>query len=452
MKKKQQQVTVKADPTFRKPTAITQMVNRYSAPEHKMMNLCLALASEVGFSRPKYDMAVSTVKYYMGAEKTKNNDWLKAVAEGLTTKKIEWNGLRQDRTVEWGICTFLSSASIIGSRFYFRLNPEIVERLHHPKVWGQFRLLAQIRMAKRYSLVIYGFLKDATCRLGVEEGCEIEVTLDDLRMLLGLKPEEYREYKFFNQFVLKPALDPKKGEINLLSDLDVAYRGMREGRKVQRLSFKISQKSQFQLALDLPQLGLPAPKAALDLEQKSPQEVNALCELLEEHGIEQAQAMKLIVTHTEERIRENVQYVDDEIATGKAIKNRAAYLVRAIERDFRSNAASAQAKQRTEGVQQQARAELHHKLRPDWDQYREEQAMRYFQELPESEQIRHREVFVKSLSGSLAAHFQQQGWDNPVVVKAFRDSYLTRKLLKKPEEKDLDAYCAWKTGQKRQAA
>lgn len=452
MKEKQQQTVALVDPAFRKPTAITQMVNRYSAPEHKLMNLCLALASEFGFKRPKYDLAVSTVKYYMGAEKTKNKDWLKAVAEGLTTKKIEWNALRQDRTVEWGICTFLASASIVGSRFQFRLNPEIVERLHHPKVWGQFRLLAQIRMAKRYSLVIYGFLKDAMCRLGAEDVCEVEASLDDLRKLLGLHPEEYREYKFFNQFVLKPALDPKKGEINLLSDLDVSCRGLREGRKVQRLSFKIRQKTQFQMALDMPELGLPAPKAAVDLEKKSRHEVNALCELLEEHGIEREQAMKLIATHTEDRIRENVQYVADEIATGKAIKNRAAYLVRAIERDFRPKAASVQANRQTEKEQQQACVELRRKMRPDWEQYREEQAVRYFLELPEPEQGRHREAFVEHLSGALSAQYRLQGWENPVVVKAFHESYLTRKLLKKPEEKDLDAYCAWKAGQKRQAA
>ncbi len=446
MIREQQKSTALVDPTFRKPTAITQMVNRYSAPEHKLMNLCLALASEYSFKQPKCSLSISKVKYYLGSAKTKNHDWLKEVAEGLVTKKIEWNALRQDRTVEWGICTFLSSASIVGNKFQFRINPEIIERLHHPKVWGQFRLLAQIRMAKRYSLVMYGFLKDATCRLGAENVCEVEVPLEDLRKVLGLKPGEYQEYKFFNQFVLKPAVDPKKGEINLMSDLEVECRGIREGRKVKRLAFKIRQKDQFQLALDLPELGIPAPKAAVALEKKSKREVKELCDLLEEQGVEHEQAMKLITTYTEDRIRENVRHVLNEISNGKAIKNRAAYLVSAIERDFRPKLVAAEARGRDKEGRRDGTAERHRKLQPDWQKYREDQAWAYFAVLPQEEQAEHRDAFVQHMTGTLLTQFRMQGWEHPVVNKAFCESYLTQRLLKTPEEIDIEAYAASRAG------
>ena len=99
----------------------------------------------------------------------------------------------------------------------------------------KYRLQSTIRMKRQYSIKLYGMLLDMM-DLPPEKQ---RLNLEKLREQLDVPKDAYTEFKFFKRDVL----DPAKKEINTVSNINMDYERIVEGRKCVGIKFKIYYKS-----------------------------------------------------------------------------------------------------------------------------------------------------------------------------------------------------------------
>ena len=63
-------------------------------------------------------------------------------------------------------------------------------------------------------------------------------SISELKVFFGIKPWQYKNYKDFKKYVIKPAID----EVNEKSDFDVDWSEIKRGRKVELIRFSIKEK------------------------------------------------------------------------------------------------------------------------------------------------------------------------------------------------------------------
>lgn len=428
---------------IRKPAATTHFENNYTLAERKLINICIGHAQEEGISSREYDMAVRDLEYWKVIPETRNRKWLEEVVTGVVTKAITWNSLGKDRVEEWGICTFLASGRIRGGRFKYRLNPELVARLSNPKVWGRFRLLAQLNITHRHALVLYEYLGTELSMAGrnVNELAAI-LSVDDFRSLCSLQDGQYPEFKALNRFVIKPAV----AEICKQTDLEVEYRTKRIQRRVTELIFKVGRKENFQFAL--PQLSLPRRgDDADDFAENGNEERAELFGALVNAGIQETAAGRIVESFEPDRIKRNLAYAMEQTQKGH-VTRLAAYTVKAIQEDYRpaptrEELEKAEAAKRAieENRREEMEAAREKELRAQFDKFREKRVREIFESKPKEWQDARRRSYARKLlarpKGDIwREYFEAKGWEHGFISGSFFGE-LQDVLLSAPEETDL---------------
>lgn len=431
---------------IRKPAATTHFENNYTLAERKLINICIGHAQEEGIASKEYDMAVRDLEYWKVIPETRNRKWLEEVVTGVVTKAITWNSLGKDRVEEWGVCTFLASGRIRGGRFKYRLNPELVARLSNPKVWGRFRLLAQLNITHRHALVLYEYLGTELSIAGrdVNEIAAI-LSVDDFRSLCGLKDGQYPEFKALNRFVIKPAV----AEICKQTDLEVEYKTKRVQRKVSELIFKVSRKENFQFAL--PQLSLPRRgDDDDDFAENGDEERAELFAALVDAGIQETAAGRIVESFEPDRIKRNLAYAMEQTQKGH-VTRLAAYTVKAIQEDYRPAPTREELEkdQATKRAVEQNRLEeteaaREKELRAEFDKFREKRVREIFESKPAKWQKARRKKFADELLARPASDiwrqcFEDKGWAHGFVNGSFFGE-LQEEVLSAPEETDFDVF------------
>jgi len=421
-----------------KPTATIHVGNKLSLIERKVFNAIIWHSQKSRFVRNTDILSMGLLMSLIGLEHSKNIDVIKEALEKLTTTPIVWNTLKKDRTADWGICTFLSGAEISGGTLRYVLNPLLVEKVNNPTLFAKIQLFVQTRFSSKYSLALYEFLLDDLGRAGSPKTHEVQVSLDTVRHVLQFDGA----YKYLNNDVLNPCTQ----EINKHSDISVGYRGVKKGRAVVGILFAVERTAfQFQMPLDDPRVleagGDDAilPKDALTL-------------ALFEKGVAKRKAKELVETYDEERIRENIAYIEKEFKAGK-VKNLSAYLIRAIEEDYRPKKTPEELCQEEEAAKErerQAEQRAREGLTREWNQYRARRARERFNALPGEEQEARRQAFVENLKRTnsfLYSCYKKEGFGSHLVeVQFFAD--IRDELLTAPDETSLEAYRECRGGDK----
>ena len=117
------------DAVVLKPTGTVQIANRFSLVERKLLNTLMYYAQQRRFAPQEHSLPVAEVFYHIGLESSRNHDVLKAAIRKLTGTVVEWNIFGDDRTQEWGVCTFLASGKLARGKIRFRINPEIIDQI-----------------------------------------------------------------------------------------------------------------------------------------------------------------------------------------------------------------------------------------------------------------------------------------------------------------------------------
>lgn len=411
-----------------KPTATIHVGNKLSLIERKVFNAIIWHSQKSRQGRPTDTLSVSLLMSLIGLERSKNLDVIKEALETLVTTPIVWNTLRKDRTADWGICSFLSGAELSGGRFRYVLNPLLAEKVYSPTLFAKIQLLVQTQFSSKYSLALYEFLLDELGRAGNPSTHEVEVSLDTVRHVLQFEGA----FKHLNNDVLKPCVQ----EINKHADIRVGYRGVKKARAVVGIIFAVERAGlQFEMPLDDLRL--------LEAGDVSP-EKDALALLLIERGMGTRKAHELVRSYDEERIRENLAYVEKEAASGR-VKSVSAYLVRAIEEDYRKAIPPETRRKDNELRQRHDRNEdlrAREAQRRAFEQYRLERVRARFEALPEAEREARRQAFGAELERSrsiLVRHYKKEGFGSRLVEAEFL-SRLADDLLTEPAEREFEEF------------
>ena len=297
-------------------------------------------------------------------------------------------------------------------------------------------------MRKRHALVLYEFLLDALSRTR-KDFLRVVVAIGKLYDLLGVN--EDMSYKFFNRDVIKPSIQ----EVTKHTDINVTYDTHRQERKVIEIIFVVEKKEVFQLYLDFDTERLDQVERLEDA--RAAKRGSDLQSLLEHYGVGQRKARELIESYEEDRIRGNIEHLLKREKEGKKVKNTAAYLVKAIQEDYRPKKSPKEQQEERDRVEKtravRAKKEKE-KLEEEWKRFRQQRLRERFVEQPAEWQDEKRKRFVEKVKGEgrgsiLRSSLQKRGFESPMVEAMFF-SELRDELLTLPEETEFEQYLEYR--------
>jgi plasmid replication initiation protein len=283
--------------------------------QRKAYNVLLAHAYDDLLKKQSHRMPISDLCRYLNFD-SNNTQHLKNALRGLVKTTVEWNILGADRKQEWGAAAMLAEVKIKDGFCHWEYASTLKKLLYSPSIYARINLQLQNRISSKYSLILYeNIFFYYRAGDGFGETPWVEVTT--LRKLLCLKKGEYRQFKTFNNAVIKKSVD----EINEKTDLQVTVEYKRSGRKVASIKFYVKLKNDQE---DAGQLATPP----MD---------DLLSRLVKEYGIDERQAKQTVKEYNAARIAENLMIVDQDRKDGKIKGALAGYAITAIKQDFRKD-------------------------------------------------------------------------------------------------------------------
>lgn len=262
-----------------------------------------------GFSIPIKELA-----RFLGVERNKNiYNQMEAITRGLVTKGVEVRNLEKNTLLQ---NTWLNHAfyrfgeGIVEIAVSNKLKPYLIELNKH---FTSISLRVAVSLKSSYSIRIYELMKQYQ-KIGHRK-----ITVEDLRLYLGIKPKQYEKYAWFKR---RTVLSSQQ-EINAKSDIHFEFGEIKRGRKVHSLKFTITKNHEYGEVLKLP---LGNTKGF------------ELVESLKRHGVKDQKAWAIVNAYIEsepERVSWHVQELENQLAKDVKINSPAGWLVKAIDADHR---------------------------------------------------------------------------------------------------------------------
>ncbi|AWU98084.1 replication initiation protein [Azospirillum ramasamyi] len=313
---------------------------------------------------------VGDLRLIIGAEKSKNAEFLECVLDELLTTKIKWGTavpketdvpgspnmpsasganllMLPDGTVdqdaeefERGGTTFLQDYAYRVKRDGSLVDPErgfikyrLSERVHqiirHKVARTNIVLLSQRLFNGTHSFRLYELLLN---RVQQEPPGWTLVShiyeLDFLRRYLDLL-DRYAEFNDFSKFILKPALK----EIDRIAEFHVAVEQMRVSRVVTALRLTLTRKHEYQLPLDLDDAALPRLFEQALVERHVEKARDAMVERLVRLKIGKAAAEQAVARLTPDGVADILRRIDADYRAGYSPNSKTAYLKACLKGD-----------------------------------------------------------------------------------------------------------------------
>jgi len=432
----EQSTDLMASDYYMKPTATIHIGNNLTFIERKLFNLLVWHSQINRLTKKKELLHFDELMGLIGLNKSRNKEVIQGALETLVTSKITWNTLERDRTNnQWGVCTFLAGAEISNGKLRYLINPFLIDKIENPSVYAKIQLLVQAQFRSKYSLILYEFIIDELSRRR-EKKLTVDVNLDDLRKVLQYDGE----FKTLNKDVLKPSVK----EINAETDIELTLSTRKKGRKVVAIILEIERKDHFQLPLNLPSRGLV---------DKLTDEQEAIKEQLMASEINEQKSIELVLSYSEERILNNINYVNQEVnKKSSKVRNAAAYLIKAIEHNY---SPSPSPKKTVKKAEQDIAAEYKQAMEKEFAEFRDTRVKEIFEEQSEEWKEDRQNKFIKDIKANkyptLDMLFKRGGMESKIVKETFW-SELKEEVFTKPEEKDFDEFVKWKELEKAELA
>lgn len=232
---------------------------------------------------------------------------------GILNTKIEINVLRNGGDV-WRASALLAEVEIADGVVSYSFPPRLRKALNNPTVFS----IINLHMQKRFSSNPAYSLYENTFRFKNVNSTGF-ISVDVWKTLLGIDPEAetYKDFKYFNAQVLKPA----RKEVNEVTDITITPEFQKLGKQVVAIRFAVESKE--------------AHKTKFVFPSDDQLRVEVLARMLA-LGITEKTAYIYISKHPIEYIEGNLAVVETRINDGSGkIKNYPAYFKKAIEDDFR---------------------------------------------------------------------------------------------------------------------
>lgn len=161
--------------------------------------------------------------------------------KGLTSLSVTWRVIdsktKLDDIISDSIA-IMSRVRIEDGICLYKYNEEIKQKLAHPGIYGKINLISQSKMSSTFGLVLYEL-----CEKYKNVKMTPWISMEDLRLLMGVKEKSYRLFADFERYVLKKASQEVKNNSNFI----VSYDKKREKRAVKYIKFIIEQNNNISL-------------------------------------------------------------------------------------------------------------------------------------------------------------------------------------------------------------
>ncbi len=187
--------------------------------------------------------------------------------------------------------------------------------------------------------------------------------VDNLRLILGINPDEYTLYGHFkNKVILKAQKD-----LQAVTDINFNFNEKKEGRRVVGLTFLI-------LKNDNTKLNAGGVEKYTDvvevIDDVADTDVNTLFEQIKDWGISQARLKKMLAQYGKKRVENGLQCTLDAISDDKIKGNKGGFFSKAVEENWQSTRQSEKAQIVEKNRQQtEKKNEISQKLRKNEEEH-----------------------------------------------------------------------------------
>lgn len=309
-----------------KASAAIQISNSVSLLERRTWNILLYNCYDELLEKEEHEIRIDELCKTLSYN-SNNQDYIKSLLRNLRRHEVQWNILDKDKGTEWGIAGLIAGAKVVNGVCYYSFYKSLREKLYRPEMYARISLVTQNRFKSKYSLALYELCIDYF-DVKRQAGETPWITIEQFRELMGLDDNEYTQYKYLGQKVIK---NPVK-EINRLSNIWVDFKAESRsaGRKITHLKFFITPNKNNK---DIPtpkrrntgtQQRLPDPMLELD-------NIGLFREMTEDFGVSIAKATEILKTTDEIIIEKSLDYVRKKIKEGKISSSIGGYTVTVIE-------------------------------------------------------------------------------------------------------------------------
>ncbi len=252
---------------------------------------------------------------------------IKLDLKALNKFQLEWNILNKDKKNSWGVTTLLADARVEKGYLYYTYSKSLREMLFNPNIYAKLNLIIQKNLKNKHALVLWEYLLESLCSSKVNEITTDDITIEDLRKLLGVtNNKSYDNYAIFKAQALLPALE----EINSKSDIEVILEAKREGRKISYVHFTVKRKVPIILSVD---------EAVMDdvNEDYKDQEDSSDIWIKDHHqklGLSMSKIINDIKNYGREKVKKAMQLCYNNLTKGKRINSLIAYYSAALKEDW----------------------------------------------------------------------------------------------------------------------
>lgn len=381
---------------------------RLSVEEQKIIKILISKIKRDDVDFKDYEFRIKDLAGMLGMEHKDPYGVLEKVTERLTTRSLKFFNPETQTLLQ---TAWLSSAEYkkgqgtVALCFDPKLKPLLLQLQSY---FTKYELGQVMKFRGQYTIRFFELQKSFLGR----NKKEVSFTLKDLREMLGLKKDEYKEFFNLKARVLEPArieLLEKTGEA-------FAWEAMRQGRggKVVGVRFVFDGEVQTAPVEDMPKVSKAQekqPQLALVTESQAvTPEVEGVAELVGV-GVSARTAQALAVAHGAEKVREKLGMLEGV----KDVKNPAGFVARAIREDWHDEKAQEQKKRlerRTEEQRIANRKKELGKLKKKYNDIAKEIVNNYYDGLPEEEKKRVQDTFSETQTtfGKLKIGLGFSGW------------------------------------------
>lgn len=288
-----------------------------------------------------YTINLAELAEFFGVTKSRSfYEEIQLAAKQLIEKTIDISNSKRHRFVSWlSFLEYGEGEASMTLRFDKALKPYL---LNLQANFTQYHLAAVANFKNSYSIRFYEFLK---MRQNMGKGGQffIKYSILDLKEILGIAIDEYRQTRDFRLYVIEPALK----EIDTQTDLNIVQVDyLKKGRAIAEIVIYAEPKKQRILAIQDPE-DTSRDSTPQPIHEKRPQAVQALLDF----GFSESEARALVKMYKGEKALQSLAYVNEK-RKERELKDPCAYLRTVLKGDAGEKWANTQ-KQAQENSQQQ---------------------------------------------------------------------------------------------------